>query len=83
MRVSRRCDETICFGGVCIAKNAGVVNRIDAIHARRMHEPAQVGVSVVIPARQGHGSSAEDERRGEGDLGLDQHFQISIFGLPH
>ncbi len=65
MRVSRRCDETICFGGVCIAKNAGVVNRIDAIHAARQHKSTSVLAGII---GQCSGSSTEDEGCRESNL---------------
>lgn len=59
MRLFRR-YETICSGGVGIAKNAGVVSRIDASRAARDHKPTL----IIFPGitRQGRGSSAEDER---------------------
>ena len=65
MRLFRRC-EAICPGGVGIAKNAGVVSRIDAIRAAPNHKPAL----IIFPGitRQSRGSSAEDERSRESNF---------------
>ena len=65
MRLFRR-YEAICSGGVGIAKDAGVVSRIDAIRAARDHKPTL----IIFPGitRQSRGSSAEDEGRDKSNL---------------
>ena len=76
MRLFRRNDEAICFGGAGIAKNAGVVRRIDAIRAARQHIPAL----IIFPriASQACRSSAEDEGCRESRCGLGQHCRVSL-----
>jgi hypothetical protein len=67
-----RFDETILSGDSGVAKNPGVIDRINADQAAWDHKPSSI-VPVILP-RQSRRSSAEDESRRKGNLGLGQHF---------
>jgi hypothetical protein len=71
-----RSDEAKCVGGGCIAKNIGVMNRIDSDQAARDHSPTLAPpVGAITRSRR---SGAEDAQGG-GDCECYESF-LSIHG---
>jgi hypothetical protein len=74
----RRLDETICSGGGGIAKDLGVVNRIDSVQAAWPHRPSGTWAAF----RESRRSSAENEGCNQGNLGLGRHLESPSLVCP-
>src|SRR5580704_17137807 len=54
-----RSDESVCGGSCGVAKDFGVVSRINSVQAARYHRPVAVPSAVALITRSGRGG-AED-----------------------
>jgi hypothetical protein len=78
MLAPRRGDETVCFGRVGIAKNAGVINRINSVGAAREDISSSLISLIAGQSRGSSSESAEDDGNGKSGLCLGEHWRISL-----